>query len=70
MAPHLITKSLAQGYRMATGAMPAAGPVHEDYSTHYDGDITVQASDPLQMERALAARKRLKRLTNAGRTGH
>jgi hypothetical protein len=39
---------------------------HIDHSTHFDGDITVQAQDPMEMERKLAARKRLTNLTRGG----
>jgi hypothetical protein len=64
----MIARSLAQGIHMA---MPAqqSGPsvVNEDHSTNYTGDIKVTASDPMEMERKLKQRKRLKQLSSAGR---
>lgn len=60
----MIAKSLANGIVRAGGAAMSSQTTYADYSTNYSGPISVAADDPRAMERQLAARKRVQRLTN------
>lgn len=51
--------------------LPGTGTtfVHEDHRNFYTGDIKVEARDPADLERQLAARARMKRLASPARPG-